>query len=132
MKKIISAILLSVLCLGCVFALASCGKPNKDPETAKKALEADKYVVDLYKDKEVDDKVEAVVQAYTEDLENVITITYYKDKADAKDAYKDMKENVEKLEKYYKDSGFNVELEMGRSGAMVWIGTKDAIKAAKK
>ena len=36
MKRIISAILLCVLCLGCVFALASCGSPSKDPEKAKK------------------------------------------------------------------------------------------------
>ena len=118
MKRIISAILVCVLMLGCVLALVSCGGPKKNPEKAKAALEKAGYTV-MFADENLGEELEATIYAISEDGEDVIAIAYYAKKADAKEAYKEAKEDLE--------DGYKA----GRSGKVVWMGTKAAIKAAK-
>ena len=133
MKRILSAILSCILVLGCVFALASCN-PNKDPEKAKEALEDAGYTVVLVDDKEfLDEDMEANVTAYDKDG-NYISIAYYADKDAAKEAYEEAEDGLEEAKEYLVELlglDEDVELEIGKSGKRVWVGTKDAIKAAK-
>jgi len=131
MKRIISAVLVCILMVGCVFALASCGGPNKDPEAAKKALEDADYIVELEDEFDEDSKLEAAIEAYSEDGKNLIEIYYFADAKDAKEAYDEAKENLDDMKELYKELGIEAEIELGKSGKMVWMGTKDAIKAAK-
>ena len=118
MKRILSLALVCVLLLGCVFALASCGGPNKDPEKAVKALEDAEYqVMDMTKDGI------GVVAAMNGD--DVVYIYYCENADDAKEAYDEAKEGLEELGE--EAEGYKV----GKSGKVVYMGTKAAIKAAK-
>ena len=120
MKRIISAILVCVLMMGCVLALVSCGGPKKNPEKAKKALEKADYEVTLLDgDKTGDDKIEAIVSAAKDD--DAIVITYFAKKADAKEAFEELEELM----------GEEEDVVIGRSGKVVWYGTEAAVKAAK-
>lgn len=125
MKRIISAILVCVLMMGCVLALVSCGGPKKNPEKAKKALEDAKYTVVLLEGDKAGEGIEAMLTAVSEDMKNQISIVWYEKKADAKDAYKEAKEALEEMG----DAAEN--MVVGKSGKMVWMGTKEAVKAAK-
>ena len=131
MKRIISAVLVCILMVGCVFALASCGGPNKDPKEAKKALEDAEYTVNLV-DGELAKaaKCEAVINAFNKDGDR-ITIMYFLESADAKDAYDEAKDELKELEEAAKEADEEFNYEVGKSGKVVWMGTKDAIKAAK-
>jgi len=132
MKRIISAILLCVLCLGCVFALASCGSPSKDPEKAKKALENSGYTVVMTKgEKTGNDKIDTMLSASIANSDNMITISYYNDSSAAKEAYDLAKDAVKELNKLAKKNNKETKYEAGRSGKMVWIGTETAVEAAK-
>ena len=135
MKKILSMILVCVLMLGCVFTLASCGAPNKDPKAAKAALEEADYKVTLLEGILLEgaaasigvEDLDAMLTAFKDD--DAISIYYFEEKEDAEEAY-------EKLEKLYNEAKEKAdeddpEIKLGKSGAMVWIGTKNAIKAAK-
>ena len=125
MKKILSAILACVLVLGCVFALASCGGPNKDPEAAKKALEDAGYTVRLATEGLGAD-LEAYLSASKVDGENYerITIAYCANSSVASEQYDAAKESLEA-------AGDEAEgYTAGRSGKVVWMGTDAAIKAA--
>ena len=117
MKRILSAILVCVLVIGCVLTLVACGGPKKNPEKAKKALEDNGYTVVLTEDPM--DGVEATIIAYSKDGKDMIAIAYYAKKADAKEAYKEAKEAAAD------------GMEVGRSGKVVWSGTEAAVKAAK-
>ncbi len=136
MKRILSAILVCILMVGCVFALASCGGPNKDPEKAKAALEDAEYTVRFSDDEKVlDDDVEAQIIAFDKDG-NYISIIYCADKDAAKDAYEEAEEDIDEMKKELAkmlnlEEGKEIDLELGKSGKIVWAGTKDAIKAAK-
>ena len=126
MKKILSAILACVLVLGCVFALASCGGPNKDPEAAKAALEEAGYTVYL-RTEGLGDDYEAQLSATKVDGENyeMISIVYCTSAAVAKANLADAKEAIEL-------AGDEAEgYSAGQSGTVVWMGTEAAIKAAK-
>ena len=134
MKRILSAILVCILMVGCVFALASCN-PNKDPEKAKEALEDAGYTVVLVDDKEfLDEDMEANVTAYDKDG-NYISITYYADKDAAKEAFEEAEDELDDVKEYIAEilnvEADDLDLEIDKSGKMIWIGTKDAIKAAK-
>ena len=131
MKRIISAVLVCILMVGCVFALASCGGPNKDPKKAAEALEDAKYMVELEDEFEEDSKIEAMIEAFSEDGKNFVSIVYYADADDAKEAYDEAKENLDDMKELYKELGIEADIEIGKSGKVVWMGTKDAIKAAK-
>jgi len=131
MKRIISAVLVCILMVGCVFALASCGGPNKDPKKAAKALEDAEYTVNLVDGEAAKTlKCEAMISAYNKDGET-ITIMYYLEAADAKEAYNEAKDALKELEEAAKEADEEFNYEVGKSGKMVWMGTKDAIKAAK-
>ena len=142
MKKILSTVLVCVLLLGCVFALASCGaKPNADPEKAEAALKdagyevhamikdgvgfisATKLDVDLEEIKSEEDYMKAL-----EDAE-VVYIVYLAEDADEEainEAYEELKEELEDAKEEV-----DIDLEIGKSGNVLWYGTKKAIKAAK-
>ena len=136
MKKILSTVLVCVLLLGCVFTLASCGTPNSDPAEAKAALDDAGYKADI-----TDDPIElafygaigikSVVSGYkaAEDDDKIldaVSIYYFKDDADMDKAY----ETIEKFFNEAKEEEEDLDLEIGKSGNMIWFGTSDAIKAA--
>lgn len=95
MKKILSAVLVAVLLVGCVFALASCGKvqgekPELDLKAAAKALEKEDYTVTHTKDKDaLDPWIEERLSAYDKDYENSLTIIVFKDSKTAKFYYEE-------------------------------------------
>ena len=127
MKKILSAILACVLVLGCVFALASCGGPNKDPEAAKAALEDAGYTVYL-RTEGLGDDYEAQLSATKKNDDGsyeMISIVYCTSAAVAKANLADAKEAIELAGD--EADGYSA----GQSGTVVWMGTDAAIKAAK-
>ncbi len=86
MKKIISALLVFVMLLGCVFTLASCGdKPEMDLEKAKKNLEDAEYNVSYDDDNDSSPEIEKSLYAYHD--EDEISITVYNDTKSARLAY---------------------------------------------
>ena len=145
MKKIISSLLLCVLLLGCVFAFASCAKPNKDPAKAKAKLEKKGYTVTLVTDATEEGKAElaiapydglvATIFAYKDEITDVdknmdyVEIFYFKDKAAAEAAYAKWEADVEKRAAAAEDAGLKVKY--GVKGSMMFFGMKKAVKAAK-
>lgn len=135
MKKILSMILVCIMALGCVFALASCGAPNKDPKAAKAALEDADYEATLTEGAALElgaaalgiEDLEAVVSGLKDD--DAVSIYYFEDKEAAEEAYEKLEELFEEMKEEAEEE--DVEVKLGKSGAMVWMGTKDAIKAAK-
>ena len=129
MKKIISFVLVCVMLLGCAFTLCSCGEPDSDPKDAVKSLEKDDYTVTV---KENIGGCKTYIYAYYNNLKekcfDEVEIYYYADEAAAQKAYeaksKVFEALVEKQDEDYK-------YEYGIDGALIWDGTKAAIKAAK-
>ena len=128
--KLITLMLVLVMMLG---ALASCGGPNADPEKAEKALEGNDYEV-IVADSKAQllvyglDDLDCVITAWSEeDEDEVIMIFYFENKEAASDAFdSDIFEAlVEQADKKGDD------LIVKASGKMIYIGTKNAIKAAK-
>ncbi len=130
MKRIISLVLACVLLVGCVFTFASCAKPNSDPEKAKEALEDADYAVTYVNEDTpiagalLPDGVVATIVAFDKN-ENYIAITYYESKDDVNDAWEDAEEDAKELEEEYEN------IVCKKSGKMIYIGTEDAVKAAK-
>ena len=138
MKKIISLVIVCVMLLGCTLVLSSCGGPNSDPAAAKAALDEAGYAADITDDpislafygaigiKSVVSGMK-VAEDDEDKLVDAVSIFYLKDDADVDKAY-------ETLEKFYneaKEEYEDLDMEIGKSGNMIWFGTKDAIKAAK-
>ena len=141
MKKIISLMLVFILLLGCVCAITSCGKdkddekeeevtPNKDYKKAAEALEEAGYTVSAY---DVDDLpymeeegYEATISAMKDD--DAISIAYCVDSKTANAMYDEAKEQLKAMNESAPEG---VKYVAGKSGNMVWMGTKAAIKAAK-
>ena len=128
MKKFVRIIALTLTVLMLSMALVACAKPNADPAKAKEALKEAGYTIMpggslaglAYKD------LDEIVIAVNEDEKGVV-IFYFDDDEAAKDAFEDFK-------KEYEDSEGNDDEDWvapTRSGAIIYCGHKDAIKAAK-
>lgn len=108
--------------------LASCGGPNADPDKAVEALEKNDYAAEKIDSKIgllvfswAGDGLECVVTGLDENLEG-ITIFYYEDAKSAKEAF-------EAVEKHASEEDDDYVLK--QSGKMIYVGTKEAVKAAK-
>ena len=105
MKKFTKAISLALALVLSVMALASCAlfapKPATDPAEAKKALKENGYTV-YFKDAMLDKGQEAYLYAYIDGSEHIV-ITWYDNTIDAKEAYKELKENLSEMKKDLKD-----------------------------
>lgn len=130
MKKTIRFVAFAMVALMLMLTLASCGaKPNSTPADAKKALEKAGYEV-LLVDSEVALKLTGVdglvasIVATTKDLKNAITIYYFKDSETANKAYDKIEKEAEEAKKELEN------VSVGKSGKVIWFGTKDAVKAA--
>ena len=131
MKKIISSVLVCVLLIGTMLVLASCGGPNADPKKAEAALKDEGYTVVLNDGSALGglgglalpDGVEATLVAYKDG--EYIAVSYYDDKDALNKAWEEADESAEELKEKYED------IVCKKSGKMIYIGTKDAIKAAK-
>ena len=118
--KVLSLALVMVMMLG---LFVSCG-PNKDPKKAEEALNDAGYLVVLNdKDLLLPDGVKATLLATTDD--DYILITYYEDADAVKEAWEDAQEEAKELEKKYED------IVCKKSGKMIYIGTKQAVKDAR-
>ncbi len=116
--RILSLALVAVLLC---FALIACNKPAKDPDKAVEKLTQAGYEVEM----ETDDGV-TYVEA-TKGVDYVI-ISYFSTKSLAKAAYEEGEKDIEELKKMGEEAG--IELVYGRSGKIVYCGTKAAVKAA--
>ena len=132
MKTFVKVLALSLVAVMMCAVLVSCGGPNKDPKKAAEALEEAGYSVQLV-DENMPEGYEATIIATKIDLENekvdFISIAYYSDTEvlnadweEAQDSVKDMAEEMGLEES---------EIVVKKSGKMIYIGTKDAVKAAK-
>ncbi len=129
MKRIISAVLVCILMVGCVFALASCGGPNSDPAKAKASLDEAGYsVTKLDASGSVVEKgiIVAMNLAGIDNIKSVvtakkdadeITIIYFADSDCAKAELADVQDYADKTCK--------------QVGALIYYGTEAAVKAAR-
>ena len=127
MKKFTRILALTLVLIMSVALFASCAAPNKDPEKAKEALEKNDYEV-LLVDKGLDalyKGLEAYLVAADEEDENGLMVYYFESADAANEAWDDMQDEIEEMKKEEED------LIAKKSGKMIYIGTKDAIKAAK-
>lgn len=133
MKKFTKILALTLVLVMSVVMLASCGGPNADPDKAVDALKdngyeasQDKRMVPVLSALIGIEKLESVVSAVKADDEfDAITIFYFEDKAAANDAW-------DKVEDYINDEiDDDADWIVKKSGAMIYAGSKDAIKAAK-
>ena len=137
MKKVLSIVCLLALTVCCLFAFASCGAPNSNPDDAKAALEenglkATKDTVAqplVLKGLGIDD-VDCVVSAAgkIDDEYAYIYIIYFEETDDAKEAWEDVQEYADKQKS---DEAEDSEWVCEKSGKMIYFGTKNAVKAAK-
>ena len=129
MKKIISFALVCVMLLGAMLTLSSCGKSYHNPAEAKEILEEEGYTVAV---NEAPNGCKTYIHAYYNNVNEKafeeIEIFYYEDEAAAEAAWeaqsKDFEDKVAAQDKDYK-------YEYGIDGALIYYGTKAAIKAAK-
>ncbi len=138
MKKSIRILALAMVTVMLCLALASCGGPNADPDKALASLK-DNGVTWAGKDTIVIpaalkllgvDGVDTVVTGTgkIDDEFATVTIIYFDEAADAKDA-------MEKVESYADknkdDDAKDSEWVFKQGGKMIWYGTKNAVAAAK-
>ena len=126
MKRIISLVLVCVMLVGCAFTLSSCGGPNSDPMTASKNLKDAGYIV-VPIDAAGIGGIEKSISAYKIGSDDAVQIFYLSEDADFDEAYG----YVEALFDEAKENNKDINVSIGKSGNMIWFGTKDAIKAAK-
>ena len=137
MKKFVRIMSFALVAIMLCVTLASCGGPAKEPADAVAALKENGYTA-------AEDKiiipaalkllgvegVKSVVSgsATIEDKFETITVVYFNDKDAAKTA-------MEKIEKYADenkdDKAEDSDWVVKQSGAMIYYGTKAAVKAAK-
>ena len=135
MKKFTRILALTLVLVMSVAMLASCGAPNKDPDDALAALKDNKYVA--AKDNTIVpialkllgvDNIECVVSgsATIDDKFETVTIIYFESKDDANDAW-------EKVQEYAEDKKDDKAEDWvcKKSGAMIYFGTPNGVKAAK-
>ncbi len=147
MKKRITIITAAlVLILTCAMVLAACG-PSADPETAKQNLKDDGYDAAVYDGDslvfktafslfgiENVDKI-LVGSNFKDDSFEFVTVFYFGSSKDAKNAVDQVKKYAESKEEekekeQKKDEG-SIEWAFGKSGKMIWFGTKAAVKSAR-
>lgn len=137
MKNVIRVLALSLVMVMMLGLLVSCGAPNKDPDKAKDALEDAGYEV-ILADNEISaalmggwyDGCEAVLMAYNEeDDDDGIWIWYFEEKEDADEAWDDIEKFAEDLNEEAKEE--DIDMVCKKSGKMIYVGTKQAIKDAK-
>ncbi len=141
MKKLLRSLLAVMLISMMAVSLASCGI-SSDPKKTKEKLEAEGYSVMLEQvnlGEALGDKTEAYLVA--SNGEENVTITWYKNADDAKAAYEELEESYKKAKKELKEmedgelkDALKKKLDnvaYGRSGKIVWFGTKAGVKAAK-
>lgn len=135
MKKTLRLVALALVLIMSVAMLASCATPNKDPDDAVAALKDNGYTA--AKDNIVVptalkllgvDGVETVISgsAVIDEKFQTVTVIYFESKDDANDAWEKVQE--------YADGEKDDKAEdwvCKKSGAMIYYGTSDAIKAAK-
>jgi hypothetical protein len=129
MKKSIRLIALALVTVMACLALVSCGGPNSDPEKAKDALKDAGYTVvlndgdGLIGGALLPDGVEAQLVAYKDG--EYIAISYYDDTDALNDAWDEAQDEAKELEEEYED------LVCKKSGKMIYVGTKQAVKDAQ-
>ncbi len=158
MKKTVRILSFALVAIMLCATLASCGGPAKDPKDAAAALKENGYTVTAETDKLVvaGKDGEHVTINYCDDKEAADdlykNLVAEKNKAeekldeaeqklkDAKKELDDMEDGIGKaaqqaivdgLQKAVDEAKKLVDIEIGKSGNVVWVGTKDAIKAAK-
>ena len=143
MKKLVRILSLSLAALMLLLTLVACGAPAKDPAKAEAALEEAGYTVSsdtriipaIFKVAGYNlTSVLSASKIVTDDEGNkkveYISVYYFTDKENAEKA-------LAKVEEYATDDKESEEAEDSdwvnptRSGAMIYYGTKAAIKAAK-
>lgn len=139
MKKLLKRILVIATAALMLVTLVSCGGPAADPEDAKAALEENGYTAVLLDGTAVEiaaaalgvEDMEANLTAFKED--NAITIYYFENKDAAEAAWEKIEDEAEEAKKEYdeeKDED-DPDFVIKKSGAMIYFGTADAVKAAK-
>ncbi len=118
--RVLSLALVAVLLCS---ALIACGKPAKDPKKAVENLKDAGYEASSMEVGGI-----TVVTGASEDGKDYVTITYYENKDDAKKAYDEGKEAFDELKEAAKEA--DIDLVYGKSGKMVYYGTKAGVKAA--
>ena len=133
-KTVLRIVALALLTVMTCTLFVACA-PNADPDKAEKSLEKKDYEV-----KHADNKLEAafmggwydgceeVILAYNDESKEVVYIWYFEDKASADDAWDDIEEYAEELNEEAKEEGNKIVCK--KSGKMIYIGTKKAIRDA--
>ena len=147
MKRFLALFLAALMLFSCVFVFAACDKdddkddkkkeavPNSDPEVAKEALEEAGYEVHYTDVGAAGIKAAVVAVKLDEEAEKTdfISITYYEDKEAANTAWEEAQDSIDdakaSMAEMYgcKES----EIVVKKSGTMIYVGTKNAVKAAK-
>lgn len=135
MKKTLRLVAFALVLVTLVAAFASCGGPAKDPDDALAALKENDYAavksdtlvtaaLTLAGVKNVDSVVSG--SATIDDKFETVTILYFADKDAANEAW----ENAQKYANDKKDDKAE-DWVCKKSGAMIYFGTPNAVKAAK-
>ena len=135
MKKFTRILALTLVLVMSVAMLASCGAPNKDPDDALAALKDNEYfaakdttIVPIALKLLGVDNIDCVVtgSATIDDKFETVTIIYFESKDDANDAW-------EKVQEYAEDKKDDKAEDWvcKKSGAMIYFGTPNGVKAAK-
>ena len=133
MKKFTRVLCLTLVAVMLCAVLASCGGPAAKPADAEAALKENGYTVTTMDGIVLSaaasalglDKLEAVVAGFKEN--EAISIYYFEDADAATAAY----EKVEKLYEEETKEDKDKEYVFKKSGAMIYMGTKQAVKDAK-
>lgn len=133
MKNLTRALALVLTVLLLSLSMVSCSTPAKNPEAAKKALENNDYIILSYIDdvnelKSIlgkDMGLTVYLSATDKTYENIIYIYYFESATDAKAAYA---EAGKQMKRTADEEGWVIK----RSGKIIYMGTEDAIEAAKE
>ncbi len=133
MKNLTRVLALVLAALLLSLSMVSCSTPAKDPEEAKKALENNGYVILSYIDdvnelKSIlgkDMGLTVYLSATDKTYENILYVYYFESASDAKAAYD---EAGKQMKRTAEEEGWVIK----RSGKMIYMGTEDAIEAAKE
>lgn len=148
MKKLLKISAFALVLLMLVAAFASCAGPADDADDARRALiknnyevyivdEDDSSIAKLEKDYDLfglEEYLSAIDNENWAEAKNFIYIFYFDENRDAKDSMDGIEKLIEDQKKELKEMGVKIddmELELDRSGDVIWWGTPDAVKAAK-